>query len=233
MGRPATAAVRLLAGEREPVRVASVADLILAGLQTVDGVALAINDRVLVKNQADQRTNGIWTASEGMWHRASDASFSRAITEGVTVAVQEGGQGGQAFRFRNPSPQIGIDPIDIDFYLSGNFAEDAEAVIEANKMDLLAYAEDRRGDLIDTINAEEAGALGRVAASSNAAAISAGQALGARNQAVAAEGRAGNLVDAAQAAYVGFQPGTFYDLGRVTDPVQLFPSDLGRVTDAA
>ena len=55
----------------------------------------------------------------------------------------------------------------------------------------------------------------------------------ARDEAVASEGRAQNLVDAAQAAYVGFQPGTFYDLGRVTDEIQLFSSDLGSVTDAA
>lgn len=47
----------------------------------------------------------------------------------------------------------------------------------------------------------------------------------------ASQGQAQNLVDAAQAAYVGFQPGTFYDLGRVTDTLELFPSDLGRVSD--
>lgn len=46
-----------------------------------------------------------------------------------------------------------------------------------------------------------------------------------------AAGQAQNLVNAAQAGYVGFQPGSFYDLGRVTDPFQLFPGDLGRITD--
>ena len=74
-------------------------------------------------------------------------------------------------------------------------------------------------------------AADRASQSASEGAISAGQALGARNQAVAAEGRAQNLVDAATAAYVGFEPGTFYDLGRVTDALQLFASDLGRVTD--
>lgn len=53
-----------------------------------------------------------------------------------------------------------------------------------------------------------------------------------RDQTYASEGRAQILVDAAQAAYVGFQPGTFYDLGHVTDTVLLFPSDLGLVADA-
>jgi hypothetical protein len=47
----------------------------------------------------------------------------------------------------------------------------------------------------------------------------------------AAQSQAQILVNAAQAAYVGFQPNTFYDLGRVSDALQLFPSDLGRVTD--
>lgn len=51
-----------------------------------------------------------------------------------------------------------------------------------------------------------------------------------RNETYASEGRAQNLVDAAQAAYVGFEPGTFYDLGFVTDAVHLFPSDLGTLT---
>ncbi len=49
--------------------------------------------------------------------------------------------------------------------------------------------------------------------------------------AAASQGQAQNLVDAAQAAYVGFQPGTFYDFGRVADPLELFPGDWGRVSD--
>lgn len=131
MGAPATAAVRLLSGEREPVRVATTGNIFLLGLQTVDGVVLAVNDRVLVKSQSDQRENGIYTASKGRWYRASDASFSRAVGEGITVQVREGlSNGGKAYRFRNPSPQIGKDPIVIDFYLSANFAEDAEAEIQ-------------------------------------------------------------------------------------------------------
>ena len=58
-------------------------------------------------------------------------------------------------------------------------------------------------------------------------------AVSAANAAASAEsvGQAQNLVDQAQASYAGFQPGTLYDLGRVTDTVELFPSDLGRVVD--
>ncbi|TGP13555.1 hypothetical protein EN877_34035, partial [Mesorhizobium sp. M1D.F.Ca.ET.234.01.1.1] len=73
MARPATAAVRLLTGEREPVRLATTANITLYGLQTIDSVLTQVGDRVLVKDQADQTQNGIYTASEGQWFRAADA----------------------------------------------------------------------------------------------------------------------------------------------------------------
>lgn len=131
MGEPATAAVRLLSGEREPVRVATTGNILLQGLQTVDGVALAVNDRVLVKDQSDATLNGIYTASNGRWYRAPDANFPRAVCEGVTVQSQEGTtNGGKAWRFANTVSHLGTDPIQIAFYLSGSFAADAAAVIE-------------------------------------------------------------------------------------------------------
>jgi phage-related tail fiber protein len=229
---PATAAVRMLSGEREPVRVATTGPITLSGLQTVDGVALNVNDRVLVKNQSDRRQNGIYTASAGVWYRANDATFTRSVSEGVTVQIQEGvNHGSQVWRFDSGMPVIGHDPIVLTFYLSASFSEDAQGIVDGSLIQIGEYADQRQTELGQNIDAAESAALARVAASSNAAAISAGQALGARNQAVAAEGRAQNLVDAATAAYVGFEPGTFYDLGRVTDTMQLFASDLGRVTD--
>ncbi|ACE93039.1 hypothetical protein RHECIAT_CH0004110 [Rhizobium etli CIAT 652] len=63
------------------------------------------------------------------------------------------------------------------------------------------------------------------------AAASASASAGFAVAAAASQGQAQNLVDAAQAAYVGFQPGTFYDFGRVADPLELFPGDWGRVSD--
>ena len=132
MSRPATAAVRLLSGEREPVRVATTGNIDLYGLETIDSVALAVADRVLVKDQSDARENGIYTVSTGRWYRASDANHSRAITEGVTVHVQEGStHGGQAFRFATEMPNIGDDAIQIGFYLSASFSTDAETIINA------------------------------------------------------------------------------------------------------
>lgn len=90
------------------------------------------------------------------------------------------------------------------------------------------------GDGVEDAQAAAAAAAGSAldaASSALAAAGSAMAAAGSADDAAASQGQAQNLVDAAQAAYVGFQPGTFYDLGRVTDSLELFPGDLGRVSD--
>ncbi|TPK57763.1 hypothetical protein FJ546_25930 [Mesorhizobium sp. B2-4-19] len=114
MARPATAAVRLLTGEREPVRLATTANIALHGLQTIDGVVTEVGDRVLVKNQADARANGIYTASEGQWFRAADARTARTMQKGTTAFVQAGLTNGEiTFRFNTLDPVVGADPIDI------------------------------------------------------------------------------------------------------------------------
>lgn len=57
---------------KSPVRAATTANITLSGLQTVDGVSLASNDRVLVKNQTTATDNGIYVVASGTWSRASD-----------------------------------------------------------------------------------------------------------------------------------------------------------------
>jgi len=55
------------------VKAASTGDITLSGTQIIDGITLSSGDRVLVKNQAIQSQNGIYTVSSGPWSRASDA----------------------------------------------------------------------------------------------------------------------------------------------------------------
>jgi hypothetical protein len=77
-------------GIKAPCLVESIGDLTLYGLQTVNGVALADNDRVIVKNQTTVSENGIYIAKVGAaWHRASDFHRSDDVLNGVLVISQE------------------------------------------------------------------------------------------------------------------------------------------------
>jgi hypothetical protein len=71
------------------VRAASTADLTLSGTQTVDGVALVADDRVLVKAQTDPEDNGIYVVAAGAWARAEDADGDN-VTAGLYTFVEEG-----------------------------------------------------------------------------------------------------------------------------------------------
>lgn len=71
------------------VRAATTANITLSGTQTIDGVAVIANDRVLVKNQSTTTQNGIYLCAAGAWTRTTDAD---AWTELVSafVFVEEG-----------------------------------------------------------------------------------------------------------------------------------------------
>ncbi len=72
------------------VRAASTANLTLSATQTVDGVALSANDRILVKNQTTGSDNGIYLVSAGAWTRTTDADISAEVTSGMYTFVEEG-----------------------------------------------------------------------------------------------------------------------------------------------
>ena len=72
------------------VRVATTANITLSGTQTIDGVSVIANDRVLVKNQTTGSQNGIYVCAAGAWSRATDADASSEVTAGMFVPVSEG-----------------------------------------------------------------------------------------------------------------------------------------------
>lgn len=111
-----------------------------------------------------------------------------------------------------------------------------ELVDDFEEGDSLAFLGGRIGkgpNVLEIVDAAGSTEQNAAAAAASAAAALASQLLAAasENAATASSAQAQNLVDAAQAGYVGFQPGTFYSLGRVTDNLELFPSNLGRVTE--
>jgi hypothetical protein len=119
MNLPVTVAARALAGDKEPVRVASTANLALTGLLSVDGVTTEVGDRVLVKDQTDATENGIYIVSEGAWRRAPDASNGRLLTRGMKVTVQEGTTNdASVWNCATVDPDFGTDDIEFEFYMN-------------------------------------------------------------------------------------------------------------------
>ncbi|MBZ9979205.1 hypothetical protein [Mesorhizobium sp. BR-1-1-10] len=165
MARPATAAVRLLTGEREPVRLATTANLEtvlvdgvawLEGLKSIDGTQTAVGDRVLVKDQNDARLNGIYTASQGFWYRAADARTSRTMQKGTTVHVQEGAvSAGFVYAFQTLAPAVGRDDIALAFFSSDDLVGDAMAAMRDELAGVIAEAE-RARDLAQQYAADAA-----------------------------------------------------------------------------
>jgi hypothetical protein len=70
-------------------RAATTANITLSATQTIDGVALAVGDRVLVKNQTTASTNGIYSVASGAWTRTTDMDVWGEVP-GSFVSVQEG-----------------------------------------------------------------------------------------------------------------------------------------------
>lgn len=72
---------------------------ITAAPNTLDGVTLAANDRILLKNQTTGAQNGIWvvstlgTGANGVWDRATDFDTDAEVTAGAFAFVEEGTNG--------------------------------------------------------------------------------------------------------------------------------------------
>lgn len=97
---------------KAPVLVATTANLTLSGLSTIDGVAVAAGDRVLVKNQNTASENGIYTASSGAWSRAYDCDSSRDVVQGTQVYVISGNVNGDVtYRLTTSAPVIGTSSL--------------------------------------------------------------------------------------------------------------------------
>jgi len=70
---------------KAPVRAVSTVNLTLSGLQTVNGVVLVEDDRVLVRAQTTTTENGIYSASTGSWTRTRDFDGNRDVRNGTLV----------------------------------------------------------------------------------------------------------------------------------------------------
>lgn len=100
---------------KAPCRVATTADITLSGLQTLDGITLAENDRVLVKDQSDGSQNGIYSASSGNWSRTKDFDGAYDVVTGSRVYVSFGTVGAHTEYAVTTTGDIVIDETSIAF----------------------------------------------------------------------------------------------------------------------
>lgn len=113
---------------KAPVRVATTAAITLSGLQTIDGIALADGDRVLVKDQADQRTNGLYNAATGLWQRTIDATSNDQWANGVLVLAAEGATNADAIFVCTAADPVELGTTALTFARSPLFSADLVAI---------------------------------------------------------------------------------------------------------
>jgi hypothetical protein len=127
------------------VRAATTANIVLAGPQVIDGVAVVVGDRVLVKNQTTQSQNGIYVVRAGAWTRSLYADTSLELT-GLTAFVQEGLLGTDTTWVQTTQPPItiGVTPI--------GWTQSSTAFIAANWTVVLATRICRAYVVLDSTN---------------------------------------------------------------------------------
>lgn len=105
---------------KEHVAVATTANITLSGVQTIDGVAGAVDFRVLVKNQTTATENGIYLMKSGAWVRATDGD-SGVDLEWAVVPVSGGSQSGKLFRCNQTGITLGSTSISFSEWVSGTY----------------------------------------------------------------------------------------------------------------
>jgi len=73
---------------KDSVKVATTANITLSGTQTIDGVAISADERVLCKDQSTASQNGIYLCKAGSWARADDMAASSDAAGAFTFIEQ-------------------------------------------------------------------------------------------------------------------------------------------------
>ena len=93
---------------KQPCAVATLANITLSGLQTIDGYTTLAGDRVLVKNQSTAANNGIYLASATAWTRSLDADAWQEFVSAITFIEYGTQAGGAWFCTATPGGTLGV-----------------------------------------------------------------------------------------------------------------------------
>ena len=128
------------------VRAATTANITLSNTQTIDGVALSVGDRVLVKNQTTGSQNGIYVVASSSWTRATDFDNTPDIevSPGTFFFVEEGTtQADNGYVVSNDGPiTIGTTAITFSqFSGAGQITAGAGLTKSGNTLDVVGTAD--------------------------------------------------------------------------------------------
>jgi hypothetical protein len=96
---------------RLPAYVATTENTDLSGLQTIDGIVLTENLRILVKSQLNTVENGIYSTRVDKWIRTQDCEIGQDIS-GIVVYVSNGNTNKNIYYFNSLNSVVGTDPIE-------------------------------------------------------------------------------------------------------------------------
>jgi hypothetical protein len=96
---------------KQPCAVATLANITLSGLQTIDGYTTLAGDRVLVKNQSNAANNGIYLASATAWTRSLDANSWDELVSAISFIEYGSQAGGAWFCTATPGGTLGVTAV--------------------------------------------------------------------------------------------------------------------------
>lgn len=98
-------------GYKTPVRVVSITNITLLGLQTIDGISLSADDRILVAGQTDQKLNGIYDVKVGGWIRSADSNSTADLNDSIVPVTEGSGISNTIYFQTERDPVIGVNNI--------------------------------------------------------------------------------------------------------------------------
>lgn len=116
---------------KEPAKLATTVDIALTNMRTIDGVLTVVNDRILVKDQANQVENGIYLAKVGAWTRAPDFADGYLPT-GSFVYITDGDTNAQKTFVCNSPNIVGVGDVTFINLIPPTAAGGADTYLQYN-----------------------------------------------------------------------------------------------------
>lgn len=119
-----------------------VGNILLEGEQTINSIAVVVDDRVLVMEQTDPVENGIYNVRTSTWDRAADWDGNRDVVKGTLVTVNRPTNNLTSYVQVNlgvgqDEPTIDVDPVNFSIYFTQTSSLD-----DLDDVDLTGCADD-------------------------------------------------------------------------------------------